>query len=78
MTRRPIHRGKTTAAVVGGCALIAMGIIGSATGGIGDAPRAIVSDGSMSTGETTTITYSGTIAPIVAKPVVTAKPYGAA
>ncbi len=78
MTRRPIHRGKATAAVLGGCALIAMGIIGSAAGGIGDAPRAVVSDGSMSTGETTTITYSGTIAPIVAKPVVKATPFGEA
>jgi hypothetical protein len=32
----------------------------------------------MSTGETTTVTFTGTIAPVVAVPVVKAKPYGAA
>ncbi|MDT5336492.1 MAG: hypothetical protein QOD90_1997, partial [Mycobacterium sp.] len=38
----------------------------------------VVSDGSMSTGETTTVTFTGTIAPVVAVPAVKAKPYGAA
>jgi hypothetical protein len=32
----------------------------------------------MSTGETTTITYSGTVAPAVAVPVVKATPFGEA
>jgi hypothetical protein len=69
---------KMTAALLGGGALIAMGIIGATSGGVGDAPAVVVSDGSMSTGETTTVTFTGTIAPVVAVPVVKANPYGSA
>jgi hypothetical protein len=72
------NRRKTTAALLGGSALIAMGIIGLSAGSVDDAPSAVVSGGSMSTGETTTITYSGTVAPAVAVPVVKAPHFGKA
>lgn len=66
---------KTQAALLGGTALLAMGVMGVAAGGGGDGPTALVSGGSMSTGETTTLTNSGTIAPVVAKPAVKATPH---
>ena len=71
------NRRKTTSAVLGGSALIAMGIIGVAAGVVDDHPTAVVSGGSMMTGETTTLTFSGTVAPVKAAPPVKAKPYGA-
>ncbi|HYO02546.1 MAG TPA: hypothetical protein VET27_11995 [Mycobacterium sp.] len=66
---------KTQAALIGGTALLAMGIIGVAAGGGGDGKTALVSGGSMSTGATTTLTYSGTIAPVKAVPPVKATPH---
>lgn len=66
---------KTQAALLGGTALLAMGVMGVAAGGGGDGSTALVSGGSMSTGETTTLTYTGTIAPVVAKPAVKATPH---
>ena len=66
---------KTQAALLGGMALLAMGVIGVTAGGGGESTTAVVSGGSMSTGETTTLTNSGTIAPVVAKPVVKATPH---
>jgi hypothetical protein len=77
-TSERFNRRKMTAAFLGGSALIAMGIIGSTSGSVGGASAVVVSDGSMSTGETTTVTFTGTIAPVVAVPAVKAKPYGAA
>ena len=67
---------KGMAALIGGGALVAMGVIGVAAGGEPAGQTAVVSDGSMSTGQTTTMTYTGTVAPIVAGPVVKAKAYG--
>lgn len=58
-------------------ALIAMGAIGVLAGGGHDGKTAIVSDGSMMTGETTTLTSTGTVAPVKAAPPVKARPYGA-
>jgi hypothetical protein len=79
MTRTGIraNRRRTFSAILGGSALIAMGIIGVTAGAGNDRPTAVVSGGPMMTGETTTITFSGTIAPVKAVPPVKAKPYGA-
>jgi hypothetical protein len=77
-TSERFNRSKMTAAIFGGSALIAMGIIGATSSSVGGATAVVVSDGSMSTGETTTVTFTGTIAPVVAVPAVKAKPYGAA
>ncbi|TPG28226.1 hypothetical protein [Mycolicibacterium hodleri] len=68
-------RRKAQAAIIGGTALLAMGIIGGAAGGPGDGKTALVSGGSMQTGETTTLTYTGTIAPVKAVPSVKATPH---
>lgn len=76
-TSERFNRSKMTAALIGGSALITMGIVGVTSSSVGDAPVVVVSGGSMSTGETTTVTFTGTIAPVVAVPVVKAKPYGA-
>jgi hypothetical protein len=76
MNRTDNRRVKTSATVLGGAALISMGIIGAWAGGVKDGATAVVSDGSMTTGATTTLTYSGTIAPIVAVPPVKATFFG--
>jgi hypothetical protein len=75
-TVRRADRVKTPALLLGASAVVAMGIIGVAGGGNGADKTAIVSTGSMSTGETTTVTYSGTVAPVVAVPPVKATPFG--
>lgn len=69
------NRVKASAAVLGVGAVIAMGLIGLTSGGLSDG-HAVVLGGSMETGETTTVTYSGTIAPVVAAPAVKATPFG--
>ena len=76
-TNRGTDHLKVPALVLGVAAVVAMGAIGVATGGQGDSQIAVESDGSMSTGETTTSTFSGTVAPVVNVPVVKANPYGA-
>lgn len=75
MTRSDGRRLKTVATILGGTALVAMGIIGSVAGNAPADRTAVVSD-SMTTGATTTITYSGTIAPVVAVPPVKATFFG--
>lgn len=70
-----INSGKGPAALIGAGALIAMGVIGVVAGGAPDGQTAVQSGG-MSTGETTTMTYSGTVKPIVAVPVVKATFFG--
>jgi hypothetical protein len=77
MTRTPIHtnRRKGSAALVGLSALVAMGVIGAVAGGTSDGHTAVVSGGSMSTGETTTLTFSGTVEPVKNVPPVKATPY---
>lgn len=65
----------TLAAILGGSAVVAMGII-AATIGAGPGNSPTVASGPMTVGETTTVTYTGTIAPVVAVPPVKAKPYG--
>jgi hypothetical protein len=54
-----------------------MGIIGVGAGLVDDHPTAVVSGGTMMTGETTTLTFSGTVVPVKFAPPVKAKPYGA-
>jgi hypothetical protein len=77
MTRTPSHtnRRKGPAALVGLSALVAMGVIGAVAGGTSDGHTAVVSGGSMSTGETTTLTFSGTVEPVKNVPPVKATPY---
>lgn len=70
-------RVQTLAAVVGGSAVVAMGVIAATFGGAPEGPATVVSGGSMTLGETTTVTYTGTIAPVVAVPPVKAPLYGA-
>ena len=72
LRRRP----RTAALLVGLSATAAMLVIGSAaSGGIDAGQTSVVSDG-MTTGETTTLSFTGTIAPVVAVPPVKAPPYG--
>jgi hypothetical protein len=74
MTRN--NRLKTPAALLGASAVIAMGVLGLTYGGKSEGETAVVSGGSMSTGETTTVTYSGTLAPVVNVPPVKATFFG--
>jgi hypothetical protein len=78
MTRTPSSstRRKGPAALVGLSALVAMGVIGAIAGGTNEGPTAVVSGGSMSTGETTTLTFSGTLAPVKNVPPVKATFFG--
>ena len=72
-----IFRANTLAAALGGSALVAMGVLAATLGGAQQqGPATVVSGGSMTLGETTTVTYTGTIAPAVAAPAVKAKPFG--
>lgn len=75
MTRTPFNRRKGSAALLGLSALVAMGVIGAVAGGTTDGHTVVVSGGSMSTGETTTLTFSGTIAPVKNVGPVKAAPY---
>ncbi len=78
MTRipSPMTSRKAPAALIGMSALVAMGVIGAVAGGTTGSPTAVVSGGSMSTGETTTLTYTGTVAPVKNVPPVKATPFG--
>jgi len=67
---------KGPAALLGLSALVAMGVIGAVAGGTSDGQTAVVSVGSMSTGQTTTLTFSGTIAPVKNVGPVKAPAYG--
>lgn len=71
-----IFRVNTLAAALGGSAVVAMGVLAATLGGAQEAPATVVSGGAMTLGETTTVTYTGTIAPVVAAPAVKAKPFG--
>ena len=84
-TRSAIHmtritsmfRVATLAPVLGGSAVVAMGVVVATLGGAQqEGPATVVSGGAMTLGETTTVTYTGTIAPAVAAPAVKAPPYG--
>lgn len=70
-----ILRANTLAAVLGGSALIAIGVIGAPLTSAPDG-QGLIPSGKMTIGQTTTITNSGTVAPVVAVPPVKAKPYG--
>jgi hypothetical protein len=71
-----VDRRKGPAALLGLSALVAMGVIGAVAGGGSDGQTAVVSGGSMSTGETTTLTFSGTLAPVKNVPPVKATFFG--
>ena len=71
-----VNRLRTPAALLGASAVIAMGAIGVTNGGLSDGQTSIASDGSMTTGETTTMTYSGTYKPVVNVPPVKATFFG--
>ncbi|GAB7066114.1 hypothetical protein JCM12141A_04030 [Mycolicibacterium hodleri] len=68
------RRVKAAAAVAGGVAVVAMGLIGVMDGG---APAASASSGAMNLGETTTSTTPVKDMPAKAVPVVKAARYGA-
>ena len=78
MTRTEVRKNrlKVPAALLGASAVIVMGVVGFTAGGVDDGQTAVVSGGSMSTGSTTTVTYSGTIAPAVNVPPVKATFFG--
>ncbi|MGV0679572.1 hypothetical protein ABQE62_25540 [Mycolicibacterium fortuitum] len=71
-----ILRVNTLASALGCSAVVTMGVIAATMSGAPDGPATVVSGGSMTLGETTTVTYTGTIAPAVAAPAVKAPPYG--
>lgn len=73
---RIIDNTRTLAAILGGSAVVAMGVIAATVAGAHDNQPMVASGGAMTIGETTTVTYTGTVAPVVAKPAVKAKPYG--
>lgn len=66
----------TLVAALGGSAVVAMGILAVTLGGPHEGPTTIAHGGSMTIGQTTTVTYAGTIAPASAAPAVKAPPYG--
>ncbi|BBX27934.1 hypothetical protein [Mycolicibacterium alvei] len=66
----------TLAAAIGGSAVVAMGILALTLGGPHESPTAIAYGGSMTIGQTTTVTYTGTVSPASAAPAVKAPPYG--
>ncbi|OMC29023.1 hypothetical protein A5740_19035 [Mycobacterium sp. GA-1841] len=68
-------RANSLATVLGGSALIAMGVIGAPFVNAPDG-QGLIPSSKMTLGETTTVTNSGTVVPIVAAPPVKAKPYG--
>ncbi|MUL82052.1 hypothetical protein FZI95_09730 [Mycobacterium sp. CBMA247] len=67
---------KTLAAILGGSAVVAMGVIGATLSGGHDGPMTVITGEKMTIGETTTVTYAPSIAPAVAAPAVKAPPYG--
>jgi hypothetical protein len=78
MIRNDSHdnRFKTSVALAGATAAVAMGIIGVAASADDANQTAVVTAGSMSTGATSTVAYSETEATSVAVPVVKATPFG--
>lgn len=69
-------RVNTLAAILGGSAVVALGVLAATVGGGSAGPVPVASGGSMTLGQTTTVTYTGTVAPVVAAPAVKAPPYG--
>ncbi len=53
-----VNRTKTIAAVVGGGAMVALGVVGTFTGGSGPSAHTVVSEPEMSIGSTATAAYS--------------------
>ena len=75
--RRPGKRVKTFAALVGGGAMVAMGVVTALTGGgSSGAPARVMSVGEMTMGDTATVGYSATIETSMAVPADKAKPFG--
>ena len=67
---------KTAAAVVGGGAMVALGIVGAISAGSGPANPSVMSAGEMTMGSTATAGYSATLVTSVAVPTDKAKPFG--
>jgi hypothetical protein len=74
--RRSGKRAKVLAAVVGGGAMVALGIVGALTGGSSPGTPVVLSVGEMTMGATDTVAYSQTIATSMAVPAVKAPPFG--
>lgn len=69
-------RFKTLAAALGAGSVVTMGVLAAAGGTTADAGTTPYSPAGMQVGETTTVTYTGTIVPVKAAPAVKAPPYG--
>ena len=77
VTQRSGKSVKTLAAVVGGGAMVALGIVGALSGGSSAQAPAVLSVGEMTMGATATADYSETtIATSLAVPADKAPPYG--
>ena len=75
-TQRLGAKAKTVAAVVGGGAMVALGVVGAVSGGSESSAPSIVSVGEMTMGATATAAYSATMETSMAVPQDKAKPYG--
>jgi hypothetical protein len=76
VTRRSGKSVKTLAAVVGGGAMVVLGIVGALSGGSSAPAPAVLSVGEMTMGATATAAYSATIETSMAVPTDKAPPYG--
>ena len=77
VTQRSGKSVKTLAAVVGGGAMVVLGIVGALSGGSSAPAPAVLSVGEMTMGATATADYSETtIATSLAVPADKAPPYG--
>ncbi len=75
--RRLNMKVKTVAAVVGGGAMVALGVVGAASAGSGPAAPSVLSVGEMTMGNTATADYTETsVQTSVAVPADKAKPFG--
>ena len=75
--RRLNTKAKMIAAVVGGGAMMALGVAGAISGGSGPAAPAVVSAPKMTMGDTATADYTETsVQTSMAVPADKAKPYG--
>jgi hypothetical protein len=76
VTQRSGKPVKMFAAVVGGGAMVALGVVGALAGGSSAPAPAVLSVGEMTMGATATVGYSATMETSMAVPADKAPPYG--
>jgi hypothetical protein len=76
VTQRSGKPVKMFAAVVGGGAMVALGVVGALSGGSSAPAPAVLSVGEMTMGATATVGYSATIETSMAVPADKAAPFG--